>query len=1265
MKMIKRYTLFAAVALAALSACTPKDDFEGAGKGRGDGAIELSCAISRPEIAMNLGTKATIDYKGVLESTTEVPDGYNLRVGLVRVDRTMKDLQKYGDEPDQGLVFRAGMAGLASFTTDSLTSYTYSDDNPHYYFTDGELGGLHNAGLRKIRDFYNAQYFRGNDNIVQYVSWYPFGTVNGNTTEESHKNDPFTVTENLDLKTDVLYSDIATETMNKEYNDIITYKHALCQFRIYVYRMVNKVLVYDSEGLSHTEEVNVWGKLEDIITKKECTSLTLQLPGHITYNYPDVEAPGYAEHPNDFSLSASLPHATITNGVYSYPEGSNGVFFVTDETADGDTDTNTGVILPVGLEQKKLVACYLAAPPDKGLLQYDISATSTTSEKTITIANEYKPGYAYDIVLCFSDHGIINSEISIGKWEDAVQIQTDVAAEMYYDLSRYGTANSYIVSSSNLGYSFNGLVKGCGNIQDGGSIVGLSDADCTLPSDSYIDILYCEPSDLLALRSNRLVDGSVLFKVPGYPEEQNPHPGTPDYRLFKKGNAIIVARSGQGGDILWSWHIWVTDRPLEIGNNNGYQIMDRNLGALESPKTKSLIEALSTSETDGWDSRYYGFYYQWGRKDPMIPGWTITGAQNELVSIEDGVKHPDKFYGYTYSTRGYDWIDPSKNTGVNKMALWGYKESADYIKTVYDPCPPGYRVPELKCWTQRSGVDFHNFLDPSIGGYKLGVFNINGMYTWYPSAGWIDSDDQPQTPGSPIVVAHTVPRDYSDAYCYVAEQHENTDVPSKFGGNVFNATTVAGYVYRLNNADACPVRCISTASESIVKDLSKAQTANCYVVPESGTYKFKADVRGNGTTKVTTSNGSYPVLESPANIDHALIHHVAVLWWQGDLSGETGTSGTYGGSNSAGTDCPIHFVRSEGDVLPRNPARSGTDFTDADIAVVDAQGYVKFHIDDEKYCHGNALIAAFDSDNKILWSWHIWLTDNPGKVKFGPRTIGDHTYTYYCMDRNLGATYCPTSTEISNKNFGTNNTGKRLGTLGLYYQWGRKDPIQGPTATTGTTGTASSRWYIRDVANGYVWTAKDNIQVADGVRNRSDAIEVPATFLRKSATAEMNNWNDTDWKLDANYNQFTAMWGYPSGHTNATYDPYMTKTMNDPCPPGYYMPPHYFFAAGHLGASGQDNSRIEYTFPGGSGDTNGLFATPGDTWTVAEPIWFPFAGYRTYDSGNITSLGSIGAYHSGLDMAKTNTRVFRLENTGGGQIHLPPGTAASVRCRAY
>ena len=92
---------------------------------------------------------------------------------------------------------------------------------------------------------------------------------------------------------------------------------------------------------------------------------------------------------------------------------------------------------------------------------------------------------------------------------------------------------------------------------------------------------------------------------------------------------------------------------------------------------------------------------------------------------------------------------------------------------------------------------------------------------------------------------------------------------------------------------------------------------------------------------------------------------------------------------------------------------------------------------------GNALVALA-VQGEIRWSWHLWVTEyNPGadisleELKKGPNNVpGGNVFRYknYCgdnifMDRNLGA------------NGADKNKPKEA--IGMYYQWGRKDPFPG------------------------------------------------------------------------------------------------------------------------------------------------------------------------------------------------------------------------------
>lgn len=144
-------------------------------------------------------------------------------------------------------------------------------------------------------------------------------------------------------------------------------------------------------------------------------------------------------------------------------------------------------------------------------------------------------------------------------------------------------------------------------------------------------------------------------------------------------------------------------------------------------------------------------------------------------------------------------------------------------------------------------------------------------------------------------------------------------------------------------------------------DLSAAGCANSYLVHGAGAYSFDATVMGNG---VSTEPFAATKL-SPSS---------AALLWQdapalpSDVRLEEGR---------------VHFTAGEG--------------------------------------QGNALIAVRDADGRILWSWHIWVTD------YDPSSQAPKLNGLSWMTRNLGA--------LSDD---YDETGSAKG---FVYQWGRKDPF--------------------------------------------------------------------------------------------------------------------------------------------------------------------------------------------------------------------------------
>lgn len=165
-------------------------------------------------------------------------------------------------------------------------------------------------------------------------------------------------------------------------------------------------------------------------------------------------------------------------------------------------------------------------------------------------------------------------------------------------------------------------------------------------------------------------------------------------------------------------------------SSTGAVFMDRNLGA-------ETLHAASTSSR--------GFYYEWGRKDPFP--W----PDAEIVYGE-GVAHDSfgPFYlGDTAADATIAWATAHPTTLMGEVAgpqdswlaapspyLWGngsdgHTATQRSLKSIYDPCPPGWRVPPSEAWGLE---DFQllNFEDDS-GWY----IRMNGHYTTYPFTGYL------------------------------------------------------------------------------------------------------------------------------------------------------------------------------------------------------------------------------------------------------------------------------------------------------------------------------------------------------------------------------------------------------------------------------------------------------------------------------------------------------------------------------------------------
>lgn len=163
----------------------------------------------------------------------------------------------------------------------------------------------------------------------------------------------------------------------------------------------------------------------------------------------------------------------------------------------------------------------------------------------------------------------------------------------------------------------------------------------------------------------------------------------------------VIAIYDADYNIIWSFMIWSYYEGDEPGDveypSTGYTLLDRNVGAKYSATHDMILQGGCT-----------GAVFQWGRPTPfMYSNSNQTHYDKVAVTPETDlatvIAHPYWMYagvsgttpeGEAYSPAG-DWkMDNHRNDmwgAVNKSANW-YDPQVEGEKTIYDPCPEGYRV---------------------------------------------------------------------------------------------------------------------------------------------------------------------------------------------------------------------------------------------------------------------------------------------------------------------------------------------------------------------------------------------------------------------------------------------------------------------------------------------------------------------------------------------------------------------------------------------
>ena len=239
-----------------------------------------------------------------------------------------------------------------------------------------------------------------------------------------------------------------------------------------------------------------------------------------------------------------------------------------------------------------------------------------------------------------------------------------------------------------------------------------------------------------------------------------------------QGNAVITV--SVGSKIVWSWHIWFTDNDLttvEYGTDDRVQrinMMPVNLGWVDNDTETQKFHYLGksirmrlvqhqseickeftivrkdenglTTASDGYSPYYDGYspYYQFGRKDPFLDGKYVKTGYSELCTLDYTIQHPNEFI---YNESGW-WYYFAITEGVSTSAahfynLWNSKLRSVPLKqnapskTIFDPCPPGFQVPQgnafIKCSDSTKGTWKNGYYFTARDGESKVFFPAEGM----------------------------------------------------------------------------------------------------------------------------------------------------------------------------------------------------------------------------------------------------------------------------------------------------------------------------------------------------------------------------------------------------------------------------------------------------------------------------------------------------------------------------------------------------------
>lgn len=276
------------------------------------------------------------------------------------------------------------------------------------------------------------------------------------------------------------------------------------------------------------------------------------------------------------------------------------------------------------------------------------------------------------------------------------------------------------------------------------------------------------------------INSDYTFKIYVLPTSDRWKDDAHSNRDGKDGRWGVVAIFDENKELIWSYMINgydEDDAPKAVQYPEGFALMDRFLG-VGNGNDKAVRE--------GWFDANAPAYFQWGRKDPL--NYSSSGGLEILMACRttpvDEIGDAAAIPTTRISTAGDPWYKgPVRDDlwgGVNNTDDW-YDANAKGRKTIYDPCPEGYRVPDAyvfkvlndnaEIWEFNSSLSsklpmqvtdssspeyrikadspwaaalsFENNRNHSVFAYPIGA----GQYDYWPYLGYIGNSGSTYTSG--------------------------------------------------------------------------------------------------------------------------------------------------------------------------------------------------------------------------------------------------------------------------------------------------------------------------------------------------------------------------------------------------------------------------------------------------------------------------------------------------------------------------------------